>query len=389
MKIAIFSDTFLPQVNGVASHIDSLAKMLQENNEVWVITASKNIPEDPNRKYKVILLPSLPALVYKGERLAILTGKGYRLMKKFGPDIIHTHTPFAVGIEAMFAAKILGIPIVGTHHTFYDFYLEHVKLNYNWFKNISWKLVCFYYNFCDLALAPSQISANEFIKNGITKPMEMLPYAIDTVLFHPVDPLRRAKLKEKFGLRSKSIVYMGRLSYEKSLDILLEAFSLVARKRPNTQLMIIGDGPERNNLNKLTKRMIIQEKVIFTGFLKGEDLVLATQANDIFATPSKTETFGISVMEGMAAGLPVVAANARSFTEIISDRTDGLLVEPDNFEDMAEKILQLLENSTLLEQYSKAARKKSLEYSEDKILEKINSYYDCVLKSKNDHRKKG
>ncbi len=389
MKIAIFSDTFPPQVNGVATHTDYLARILSEdNNEVWVVTASKNVPADPARKYKIVLLPSIPALIYKGERFAIPTGKGYRLLKKIKINLIHTHTPFSVGLEAMIAARMLKIPIVGTHHTFYDFYLKHVWLNYDWMKKLSWKIILFYYNRCDLVLAPSKISMNEFKKGGITKPSGVLPYAIDTDLFHPIDPIQKEKLKANFGLKSKSIVYMGRLSYEKSLDVLLKAFALVLKKNPETTLMIIGDGPEKNNLKKLIEKLGIGKNIFFAGFLFGKDLVSATQANDIFVTASKTETFGISVMEGMAAGLPVVAANAKSFTEIISDKTDGLLANPDDPKDMAEKLLLLLDNNDLRKEYSAAARKKSLEYSRAEFLKKINSYYATVLNPKKNNNAK-
>ena len=146
MKIAIFSDTFPPQAtNGVANVAHQSAKGLAAmGHEVMVFTVSKNASfykkNSICKNLNVCCLPSFPALAYKNERLTIPTGFSLRRLKKFRPDIIHSHTPFAVGWEAVLGARLLKIPLIGTHHTFYDHYLRHVKMDNNFGKKLSWKL---------------------------------------------------------------------------------------------------------------------------------------------------------------------------------------------------------------------------------------------------------
>ncbi len=190
MKIAIFSDTFPPQTNGVANVVYQSAKSLTDSgHHVAVFTVGKNHRErviEENDNLTVIFLPSVPALVYANERLGLPLGFSFKRLKKFNPDIIHTHTPFAVGWEAVWLAKILKIPIVGTHHTFYDHYLKHAKIDYQWAKKFSWKYTVGYYNRCDLILSPTNSLAQTLITKGLKKPVAVLQNPIDTDLFRTV-----------------------------------------------------------------------------------------------------------------------------------------------------------------------------------------------------------
>jgi len=167
---------------------------------------------------------------------------------------------------------------------------------------------------------------------------------------------------------------MGRVSYEKSIDIVIMAFNEVIKKNPVTKLMIIGDGPERDNLEKLVSKLNIQDNVIFTGFLQKEELVNALLATDIFLTASKTENMPVAVMEGMAAGLPIVAVDALGTPEIVKDGVNGFLTQPDDYMEMAEKTLQLLKDEETSRKFAKASIEFSSNFSQEnmgKALEKI------------------
>ncbi|MCX6731892.1 MAG: glycosyltransferase [Candidatus Parcubacteria bacterium] len=371
MKIAIFSDTFFPRINGVANMVSLFAKSLAEaGQEVFVFTVSKlkNPPTGGGKNPAIINLPSIPTPVYTGERLTLPVGMALRSVKKIKPDIIHVHTPFTVGWEAILAAKIFKIPLVGTHHTFYDHYLKHVRLNYDWAKKLSWKYTVAFYNRCDLILNPSQSLTDTMIKKGLKKPADVLRNFIETDFFKPAAD---KQIKQK-----KSITYMGRLSYEKNIDQVIKAFALVLKARPNLNLTIIGDGPERKNLENLTGKLGIKNNIIFTGFLRNENLLLALQSNDIFVTASKSENMPLSVVEAMAVGLPCVAVKEKGLTELIKDGYNGFLVEADRPEKLAKKILDLLARPELLEKFSHASRELALEYSKEKIINKLINIYE-------------
>jgi 1,2-diacylglycerol 3-alpha-glucosyltransferase len=385
MKIAIFSDTFPPQINGVSYFVYRSAKSLAANgHSVTVFTVTKNF-KDPlqseQNNFKVVNLPSVPAMVYKGERFTIPTGASVIKLRKFNPDVIHAHTPFAMGWEAVWCAKMLKKPLVGTHHTFYDHYLKHAKMEYDWAKKFSWKCTVAFYNRFNLILSPTQSLADALIKTGLKKPVEIVPNSINTDLFRPVtDQPAKIAFKKHFNIPGKSIVYMGRVSYEKSIDQVVKAFALMLKKSPELKLMIIGDGPEKEKLKKLADRIGALDNIIFTGFLHREKLVEALQANDLYLTASKSENMPLSVLEAMATGLPIVTVKEKGLGEIVKENINGFFAQTDDPQDIAEKSLKLLSDNNLLKEFSENSRNLALEYSKDKVTAKLEEAYNKVIK---------
>ncbi|MBU1102064.1 glycosyltransferase [Patescibacteria group bacterium] len=387
MKIAIFSDTYLPQVNGVANVVYQSAKNLAAlGHDVWIFTVCQKSQTKffwTEEKIAVTILPSIPAGVYRGERFTLPVGIAFRRLKEFQPDVIHTHTPFSVGWEAVWAAKKLKKPLVGTHHTFYDHYLKHIKADYKWVKKISWKYTTLFYNFCDLVLSPSLSLAQALTQKGLKKPIEVLQNSIETEIFVPApNGETKDNLKKEFGIKNKSLVYMGRVSYEKSIDQVLKAFKLVVEKEPQTTLMIVGDGPERKNLEELAAKIGVKNKVIFTGLLRGENLVRALQASDVFVTASKSENMPLSVLEAMSCGLPFVAAAEKGLVELIKDGVNGFLVKADNPTDIAEKVLRLITNESMLKKFSDASRVQAMNYSKETVTALLEQNYKKAIQSK-------
>jgi 1,2-diacylglycerol 3-alpha-glucosyltransferase len=389
MKIAIFSDTFPPQTNGVANVAYQSAKNLSNRgHKVIVFTVAKKFFAGPINsrwdKFEVIALPSIPAMAYSAERFHIPFSATYYRLKKFNPDIIHTHTPFGAGWMAVRSAKMLKKNLVGTHHTFYDHYLKHVKMDYQWAKKLSWKLTVKYYNHCNLILSPTQSLADTLKDAGLKKPVDIIPNSIDTSFFKPaVDTKSKEKIKANFGINGKSLVYLGRVSYEKNIEQIVKAFGLTLKKMPNLKLMIIGDGPERENLEKLTEVLGIKNEVIFTGFLYGEDLVAALQANDVFLTASKSENMPLSVIEAMAAGMPIVSVKELGLAEIVKEHVNGFFTKTDDPGDMAQKIINIISDQDVMKKFSEASRTLSLEYSKDNITDLLEKSYIKTIKITN------
>lgn len=387
MKIAIFSDTFFPQFNGVTTTVFQSAKsLIKQGHEVVIFTLSPDAKkyEEENDNLKIISLPNIPALIYPSLRFTLPFGFSLNKMRKFKPDIIHSHTPFAVGMEAVMCSKLFKIPLVGTHHTFYDDYLKHVKLDYGWGKKLSWKITAAYYNKCDMVLSPTKSLADALAENGLKKPISLLQNSIDMNLFKPVDsPEEKERLKENHGIKGTSIIFEGRLSYEKSLDQVIRAFDLMLKKIPNLKLVLAGDGPEKGNLEKLAENLKIKESVIFTGFIPyGEKVVGVYQANEIYITASKSENMPVSILEAMGCGLPIIAVKERGLSELIHDDTNGFFAKTDDPEDMAQKTLHLLSDPNLLKKFGEESRTLALEYSHEHVASLLENFYKNLIKTK-------
>jgi len=392
MRIAIFSDTFPPQVNGVASVVRDSANMLASmGHDVAVFTVG-----DKNRKettasgatFDVINLPSLsvPKFIYRGGDFAFALPPGFgtlRALKKFKPDIIHTHTPFTAGWGAVFGKKLCGVPLIGTHHTFYDDYLKHVKIDYAWGRKFSWQYTVAYYNRADVVTSPSRVLGADLAHYGLTRRLEIMPNPVNVEFFVPAtSAAEKKKLKQRFGAGKRSAVYMGRISYEKDIDQAIRAFSSAARHIPDATLMIVGDGPERKKLELLAKKLGIEKKIIFTGMLHREDLRDALRANDVFVTASRSENMPVSVIEAMACGLPVASVRAKGIPEIVDHGKNGLLVEPDCPEKLGAAIVQLFSSPTDLQKKSRTSRKLANRYSHKNITEAMVGLYEQTIAEK-------
>lgn len=383
MRIALFTDTFPPQINGVANVVRNSAEVLaQKGHDVHVFTVASG-KSDKNQsfgKFEVTRIFSMPFFGYKGERFSLPFGLTFAKLKSFRPNIIHAHTPFAVGWEAVWAKKILGVPLVGTHHTFFDHYLKHIYMDYGWAKKASSKYIAAYYNRCDLVISPTRSLAENLKSSGVARSIIVVPNSVDTDFFKPAqDKKEKDKLKKQFGFSENVLVYMGRVSYEKSIDVVMRAMSVIALKARDSTFVIIGGGPEKEKLEDLAKRLGIEKHVRFLGFLYGSELVHALQASDLFVTASKSENFPLSVIESMASGLPVVAVSALGLPEIVEDGRSGFLVTQNNPEEIAACVLKLFAERTLLEKYSATSREISLKHSTRSIAQIHENNYENLL----------
>lgn len=392
MRIAIFSDTFPPQVNGVASVVrDSVAALTELGHEVAVFTVTGTNRTERTaggRSYAVKKLPSLslPKFIYHGDTYAFALPPGpgtLRALKKFKPDVIHTHTPFFAGWGAVIGKKARNIPLVGTHHTFYDDYLKHIKLDYSWGKKFSWRYTIAYYNHADVVTSPSRALGGELQGHGLKRPLQIMPNPVDVEFFVPAaSAAKKTQLKKRFGAGKRSIVYMGRISYEKDIDQAMKAFEAASQKLPNTTFMIVGDGPERKKLEVLAKKLGINGRVIFTGMLHREDLRDALQANDAFVTASRSENMPVSVIEAMGCGLPIASVKARGIPEIVRHGKNGLLVEADHPEKLAAAIVRLFSSPAGLQKKGRASRKLAEQYSQKNVTEAMVGLYKKIIAEK-------
>lgn len=383
MRIAYFTDTFLPQVNGVATALANQAEELGARSHKILIFTPK-LDNIRRRKFKaknveVVHLPTLPALLYPEFKLGVFGfPKVVQTLKRFKPDIIHLHTPLTVGVDAVLAARFFNKPLVGTVHVYFSEsgYLRWLK--YKVAVKIVDKIVQRFLNFifrqCDLVLVPSKMLITELNEEGFEKPLSYLPNGV-SVQKITASIKEKGNFKIKYGLKEKVILHFGRLSHEKNVDILIKSFHLLLKKHKNISLLIIGDGPTKSRLIKLTKKLGIEKNVIFTGFIDHQILLSSgiLCIADLFSTASPMENNPMVVLEAMACGLPIVGVKQAGLIELVS--ANGYLVEPGNIKMMAGKMEQILFNEKLAKEMGKKSLEAVKPYAITAVADQLLAYY--------------
>ena len=239
-----------------------------------------------------------------------------------------------------------------------------------------------------MVISPTKSLRDELLVHGLKKPVEILSNSVNSQVFqNKADLNGRSKenLKNKFGVAGKSLVYMGRVSYEKSINTVIAAMAEAAKTIPEAKLMIIGDGPEKEKLIAMAKQFNIDDKVIFTGLLHGQSLAEALSANDIFVTASQSENMPLAVLEAMSVGLPIIAVSSLGMREIVEDNGNGYLLSSQSgktaVKDMAETIVKLLTNDDDLKKFGRRSLELAEDYSEQKITRQLVDIYDKVIKA--------
>ncbi len=391
MKIAYFTDTFLPQINGVATALANQATALGERDHNILIFTPK-LDGIKREKFKaknvtVVHLPTVPAPLYPEFKLGIFgLPKVIKYLIKFKPDIIHLHTPLTVGMDAVMAAKLFNKPLVGTVHIYFadSDYIGWIK---NWLKfkaaikladKVAQRLPTFMFNQCDLILAPSKLLINELKKDGFEKPVFYLPNGLSLQQPKLLSEEAKKSLKKRYGLEEKVVLHFGRLSQEKNVDLLIKSFHLLIKTHPGISLLIVGDGPAKKNLVKLTKKMGLEKQVVFTGFIDHQKLISSgfLKLGDLFASASTMETNPMAVLEAMMFGLPIVGVRQAGMIELVS--ANGFLAPVGDIKEISKCIEKILFNKELAAQMGEESLEFVKTYSIDKVAEQLIGFYSTL-----------
>lgn len=388
MKIAFFTDTFLPQVNGIATSLANQAKKLgEEGHEILIFTAKSDHIRRPKFKadnVHLVHLPSVPALVYTEYKLGVLgLPKVMRHLLKFNPDIIHLHSPFTVGLDGVMAAKLLKKPLVGSIHIYLSNpdYLKWIKYNFavKLLNKVSLRYLYFIYGQCDMVLSPSRLFARELNENGFKKRVFSLPNGVYFEDSNKVSEKQLGNLKKKYRLKEKVILHFGRLSYEKNVDLVIKTFNEILKKHQTVSLLIIGDGPATKSLKKLVGKLKINKDVKFTGFIAHQTLMSEglLQLGDVFVTASTMENQPMAILEAMSFGLPIIGVKQAGLIELVSG--NGFLVEPGNIHALAKATVEVLDDPKLAAKMSERSLKIAQNYSIEKCVAKLVKLYHHLL----------
>jgi glycosyltransferase involved in cell wall biosynthesis len=371
MKIAIFTDTFYPEVNGVANTLKKFTDYLETQHISYKVFAPISVSNEYISDH-IHRLKSLSFFLYPECRLAFPNMMQLKTeIEQFSPDLIHVATPFTVGLSGVYFAKKLNIPLVGSYHTDFNDYLHYYDLQF--LAKPLWKYMKWFHRSFKKLFVPS-IDTLEKLNNRGFRNLEIWPRGVDCQTFHPY--YKKEMIRNRYAISEKFILtYIGRLAPEKDLKTLMEvAGSLPPEINEQVHWLIAGDGPLLDEL-----KMTELPNMTFTGYLKGVGLAEAYSATDLFVFPSPTETFGNVVLEALASGTPVIGANSGGVKNIISTEVNGYLCEPGDAEDFIKRILHLLDNDSLRVQMGINARKYALTQKWDQIFEDVIHQYSNVI----------
>lgn len=375
MKIGLFTDGYFPQINGVATSVEELKSSLSDrDHNVYVI--APQFPKFKDKDKKVFRLKSFR--LYRNPELRLsymFPDRIFQKVLKIDFDIIHGFSGGAIPSLGLALAKFRKVPYVFTYNTRLNHYTHYFLGGKVIRPRAVEKIVELYCNVCDYVVAPADYVKEELIEFGVKKPIIVIPNGVDTKKFKPE---KSGYLKNKLGLNEndKIVIYVGRLAKEKSVDFLIKSFAFI--KNPNTYFVIVGDGPERKNLEKLIKKLNLDKKIILLGFVEHAMLSQIYNSADVFVFGSQTETQGLVVMEAMACGLPVITVKDKVFEQFIENGVDGFIVEKNNKE-FADKLKEILTDKNLSEQISKNASIKAQQFSLEEIAKKFESLYNKLV----------
>lgn len=371
MKIAIFTDTYVPDINGVARTLTHFTDYLDNQNISYKVFAPDSLSNEYVSSH-IHRFKSYSFFLYPECRLAFPNLSRLKLeLEEFSPDIIHVATPFNMGLCGVYLAKKLSIPLVGSYHTDFDHYLKFYDLKF--FSKILWKYMNWFHKPFKKLFVPSNETLTQLKYHGFTN-LEVWPGGVDCQLFHPF--YEKQAIREQWGISKKYLLtYVGRLAPEKDVNTLLEvAKSLPAEINEEVQWFVIGDGPQREEL-----QIEAPENMTLTGYLTGEQLAEIYSASDLFVFPSPTETFGNVVIEALASGTPAITANSGGVKNIIKEGVTGYLCETGNVMEFTNAIWKLLENDDLRKQMGIDGRNYALTHNWDKIFSHLLWHYRAVI----------
>jgi len=357
-KRAWFTDT-LEDVNGVATTIRKMTGAGAEAGKELIVVTSHSelhIFDIPIKNFPPIGEFELPE--YELQKLSfppILQMLDYVQREKFSEIIISTPGP--VGLTALLAAKMLNLQTSGIYHTDFPQYIR-ILTEDSYLESMAWRYMHWFYGQLDTVFVNSEEYRQSWIKHGFdSAKLKILPRGLDTELFHPAR--REPAFFEKFGARNGEVrlLYVGRISREKDLDILADAYRLLRQEGLPVQLFIVGHGPYSEAFAKSLP------EAFFTGYLRGNELATAYASADIFVFPSTTDTFGNVILEAQACGLPVVVSDSGGPKELVEDKSNGLITKSHDVEDLLCAIRALVTDPALRERMGKSARNSVIDRS--------------------------
>lgn len=395
MKIGIFTDAYEPHISGVTTSIKMLKTALEKmHHEVFIVTANldnnKFIYDDKNR---IIYLPGIKTGIYETKLTGIYSKKAMKIIKNWHLDVIHSQTEFGIGYFSRIVAKKLNLPIVHTYHTLYEDYVHYVTHGH--FNNLAKKLaikITKYYceKKCDELIVPTDKIKDLFInKYNISQPINVIPTGIDIDKFKLTPNIKKeiVSIKKKYKIKDTDFIIgsVGRIAPEKSFDKLLYNIKEMIKVNTNIKVMLVGGGPDLDNLKELTKKLHLEDYVIFTDKVNYDLVPAYFNTFNVIVSFSKTETQGLTIIEGLAASKPTICIEDDSFKAMIEPNYNGYLFKNDN--EFKDYIFKLMNDKKLYKDMSTNARNSTYKYSKEVFASEVLKVYHKAIEKKSNSKK--
>ncbi|MCA9899292.1 MAG: glycosyltransferase [Ardenticatenaceae bacterium] len=380
MRIGMVTACYKPVINGVTRMVSLYKEHLEAaGHEVTIFTLGE---PDPDDEPGVVRSPGLMLGDYGYYISMRYSNKAQALLQEM--DIIHCHHLF---MSVEMAHRYGRSPIVYTNHTRYDLYTgSFTSLPQPAADAIMRQVWPEFTDYADVVITPSASVRDVMLEFGVRRPIEVIENGVDLKPFHfPIAPLTKTDL----GVPETAVLvtYVGRLSPEKDVDILLEQFAIAKDVVPNLHLMIIGKGPSQAELQNITKELGIAQSVLFTGAVAYENVGNYLAAADLFATASTTEVHPLTVIEAMAAGLPVVAVSSPGIVDTVESGHSGLLTTKP-VGGLAAALVGLASNPERRQQMAQAARNDSERFGIHNTIQRTIDLYERLHQERPDLRRK-
>ncbi|MBS0013204.1 MAG: glycosyltransferase [Desulfobacterales bacterium] len=381
MNICMFTNTYLPHVGGVARSVSLFETDLRKLGRNVLIVAPTFPDKKPGREKnsRVLRVPAIQN--FNGSDFSVSIPIPFIIDEEidaFAPDIIHSHHPFLLGDAAMRTAYRRGLPLVFTHHTLYEQYTHYVSSQSPTMKKFVIKMTTAYANMCTHVVAPSQSIADLLKQRGVKTPVTPIATGVDYEAFQGGSG---QQFRKEFSIpqNARVIGHLGRLAREKNLSFLTQAVAAYMKQDPEAWFVVVGDGPEREQMEKDFAGQGLGGRLVMAGKQTGDALINAYHAMDLFVFSSKSETQGMVVTEAMAAGNPVVALDASGVREVVRDEHNGrLLDENADTETFARVIAQCFADDGRLQAYAENARDTARQFDRMHCAQKLSDLYTHI-----------
>ena len=380
MNILMFTNTIAPIAGGLERSIQNFTKEYRKAGHRVIIIAPE-FKDQPAEEEDVIRIPAIQN--FNGTDFSLnlpLPAMMMNKLKDIHPDIIHSHHPFLMGDMALRVAAEYKVPLIFTYHILFEQYMSHWYSGAKRFERFIVTLSMGYSNLADIVFAPSQSIKNLLTRRGVKTPIKVLPTGIYIEDFSNGDGKR---LREKLNIAPKTFLigHAGRLSPEKNLTFLIKSVIHFMKKNKSAEFLLVGTGESEEEIKTLFKKAKLQDRLHATGVLKGQDLIDAYHAMDVFVFSSKSETQGLVLLEAMATGTPVIAEDAPGVRDIIVDYKNGRLIQSENtvlFSSVLQWFIELSEENK--NSLRKSARETAQEFTMDKMAKKALEIYKTAAK---------
>lgn len=382
MNIGLFTETYYPEINGVANSVYMLKNELERaGHNVYVFTTTT--PGAPEHEYNVFRVPSLPCILISERRVGMFyQPKLAHIIRRLDLDIIHTHTEFSLGVFGRIMAKELRIPVVHTYHTIYEDYTHYVNKIHlasvderaKAFVRMFTKICC---NTVEQVVVPTKKVKELLMSYQVVKDIEIIPTGVDLSKFdeNNYTPEELLEKRRSFGIlpEEKVILYLGRVSSEKNIAELLEAMPEYMERHKDVKFLLVGDGPEKERLEKQVDSYACKERILFAGQQPWDSVPAFYQLADVFVSASNSETQGLTYIEAMASGLPVVAREDPCLEDILLSGVNGFTFTRQ--EEFLKGLDSVLYEAAEGEQYKRQARQMVEKYSAPAFAKRMEETY--------------